>query len=344
MAVMARHVTKAELQRAGMAALVAACETMAGRCAAGDAGALHTVVAALRAHPDCFEVQMDGLSTLYHLCIATTHNAAAARTSGAFAAATHALRAPPGTDAATHAALAQRACIALAAMVGLEAPGFEAALSAGAIEAIIAAQRAHAANGDVQEHACYAMSAVCGVLGGGEENKHAAVAAGGLEAAVAALRRAHSWPAELRTRVEHDALVALITLTTPEHDDAALRAGALEVLPKKRIHNARVNNGRDRLKQLLDAAAARHDDGGGVCAHAARCARCAAGRAAGAVCALPSCGARRRADGSGKKLLRCAACGVASYCSPAHQKDDWAQHKGGCGGAPAAASADRSGA
>jgi hypothetical protein len=49
------------------------------------------------------------------------------------------------------------------------------------------------------------------------------------------------------------------------------------------------------------------------------------------MCARPGCGLRKRADGSGKTLLRCGRCRVRAYCGVAHQRDDWARHKGECG-------------
>jgi hypothetical protein len=52
------------------------------------------------------------------------------------------------------------------------------------------------------------------------------------------------------------------------------------------------------------------------------CKRCAAKRDAGRMCALAGCGARKRADGSGKSLLRCGACRTAVYCGLAHQRAD----------------------
>jgi hypothetical protein len=91
-----------------------------------------------------------------------------------------------------------------------------------------------------------------------------------------------------------------------------------------------------RLLSSLEAAAQRHD--AGVCAHE-RCKRCAAARDAGRMCALAGCGALKRADGSGKRLLRCGACAVAAYCGPAHQREHWERHKTECATLAAAAGA-----
>jgi hypothetical protein len=52
---------------------------------------------------------------------------------------------------------------------------------------------------------------------------------------------------------------------------------------------------------------------------------CSAERAAGRMCALPSCGATACADddhGGGIKLKRCARCRLTAYCGPAHQAQD----------------------
>jgi hypothetical protein len=128
----------------------------------------------------------------------------------------------------------------------------------------------------------------------------------------------------------------------------ALRAGALEAFTAAEAagrHEALnpVDEGTHTyLAQRLRSAAARHDDGADACAHADTCARCAHLRAAGAVCALPSCGAQRRGGGGGgecddgaaslapKKLQRCARCRSAAYCGVAHQRADWKRHKDEC--------------
>jgi hypothetical protein len=82
-----------------------------------------------------------------------------------------------------------------------------------------------------------------------------------------------------------------------------------------------------QLDDVLEEAEARHD--AGACG-AAGCTRCAGQRARGELCALPSCGARTRADGSGKKLQRCSGCEAEAYCGAAHQRADWARHKPRC--------------
>ncbi len=74
----------------------------------------------------------------------------------------------------------------------------------------------------------------------------------------------------------------------------------------------------DRVLERLRAAAARHDVS--PCA-APRCGRCAAAKRA---CALPGCGA---ADGPFK---HCARCKRAAYCCREHQLADWAAHKADC--------------
>jgi hypothetical protein len=69
------------------------------------------------------------------------------------------------------------------------------------------------------------------------------------------------------------------------------------------------------------------------------CARCAAARASGDMCALPSCGARAR--GAAAPLLKCSGCRAAAYCDAAHQRQDWARHKQACRAAAAALAAER---
>jgi hypothetical protein len=51
-------------------------------------------------------------------------------------------------------------------------------------------------------------------------------------------------------------------------------------------------------------------------------------RRAGVCCRLPSC--RERSTAGPLKLRSCAACGIPSYCSQEHQKEDWKQHKKAC--------------
>jgi hypothetical protein len=94
----------------------------------------------------------------------------------------------------------------------------------------------------------------------------------------------------------------------------------------------------DALARLTDADAdAQH--GGGECADAA-CGTCAARRAAGTMCALPTCVARRCGGGAALKLKVCARCGRAAYCSRACQSEDWARHRRQeCAAAAAAAAA-----
>jgi hypothetical protein len=93
-----------------------------------------------------------------------------------------------------------------------------------------------------------------------------------------------------------------------------------------------------------EAAAAAVGSGGGG---GGACRQCAALRASGALCALASCCARRAAPpadaaaadddtaqqqgGGGRKLKRCGSCKAVAYCSAAHQREDWARHKGECG-------------
>jgi hypothetical protein len=63
--------------------------------------------------------------------------------------------------------------------------------------------------------------------------------------------------------------------------------------------------------------------GGGECADEA-CGMCASRRAAGTMCALPTCSQRGSAA---LKLKVCARCGRAAYCSRACQQQDWARHR-----------------
>jgi hypothetical protein len=124
------------------------------------------------------------------------------------------------------------------------------------------------------------------------------------------------------------ALIALLDGS----DDAARRAihvGVLDIMAREgtRRIDPDVLPDHDRLLSALQAAAQLHD--AAACAHDG-CKRCAAARDAGRICALAGCCARKRADGSGKRLLRCGACAVAAYCGQAHQRADYARHKDEC--------------
>jgi hypothetical protein len=66
--------------------------------------------------------------------------------------------------------------------------------------------------------------------------------------------------------------------------------------------------------------------GGGECADAG-CGMCAARRAAGTMCGLPSCAHRGEVARGELKLKVCARCGRVAYCSRACQKEDWARHR-----------------
>jgi hypothetical protein len=134
------------------------------------------------------------------------------------------------------------------------------------------------------------------------------------------------------------ALDALLDGSDDVAQQCAVRAGALDAMVRKGAQNilSASRAAHARLLSLLEAAAQRHD--AAVCEHEG-CKRCAAARDAGRVCALPGCGARKRADGSGKGLLRCGACRRFAFCGPAHQREAWAGHKDKCAALAAAAAA-----
>jgi hypothetical protein len=180
----------------------------------------------------------------------------------------------------------------------------------------------------------------------------AARAAGGVEAVAAALeslprcdlKHAPVDVSALASRILY-ALAALVSApnAAPDEDtaaqDAAVRAGALE---QAEAVAPAAQNGRLLQRALADAVQ-RHD--AVPCAHAAVCKRCAAARARGEVCALPSCGARRSTAAATKKLSRCARCLTTAYCSAEHQKADWkARHKAQCRAPQAGGRASGSGA
>ena len=89
------------------------------------------------------------------------------------------------------------------------------------------------------------------------------------------------------------------------------------------------------LLARLRAGTAAHD--AAACSASVMCARCAQLRASGKRCGLPGCGAERRAEDAERTMAKCSGCRRVAYCSAAHQKQDWARHKGGCRAAAAAA-------
>jgi hypothetical protein len=136
-----------------------------------------------------------------------------------------------------------------------------------------------------------------------------------------------------------DALESLLTLSAATELRAVCAVAAIEdvVMPTQGLQSEKPSDMEicAAVLQRVRAAARRHDRS--RCINAA-CKRCAAARERGALCGLPSCGARARPDG--KRLKRCGRCLVTAYCCEAHQREHWPTHRPLC--RPAAPAADAS--
>jgi hypothetical protein len=246
------------------------------------------------------------------------------------------------------------ACYAIWTMTA-SPPNKAAAGAHGAVRAVLAALAAHPDEEAVRVYGCRALRALCI---GNSQNVADARAAGAIEAVVAAMRALRDASDASQggggggggaaRNHDDDVPYCILALHVLTHGDAAAAARAVRsdadveaLLARQAPHGREEEVAHALLAPQLRAAAQRHDDGGGSCAdkHAA-CQRCAALRGSGAMCALPGCGARKRAEGtSNKKLLRCGTCRGACYCGPTHQRQDWARHKAECAAITQAAQA-----
>jgi hypothetical protein len=349
------HPADAKVQHLGCNALWTLANTEADKKTAGRCGALAAVLAALQAYPENECVQCHGCGALLYLCVGVRAHAVAARAAGAFNAVLAAMRKHAGD-----LSVLRNACEALAAMSAGIPENQAQAAAEGALQAIVAALKKAqppfgcAAHAFIQINGC---KAIRDIVDGSPANARLAHDAGavaaildvvgaGLAAACVVPGASSSSSSALprQTPLGEDHVTALeVLLRRPESADWALRAGAMETLQagftmQMSMHNA--NTAFRSIAAHLQAAAARHD--GAPCTHA-DCALCAGARARGAVCALPGCSARKRgADDAAKKLLRCGSCRTVCYCCAAHQRDDWARHKGECRDLAAAAAAKNS--
>jgi hypothetical protein len=302
--------------------------TEAQKVEAAKLGAVTAAVAALRAHPASAPTQRAACRALGCLCLNNAANAVEACGAGALQAIVAALRAYPANVHVQAAGGSALDCI-VDANPRLQA----AAGAAGAVEAIAAAPIVGA------DLARLSYSALFTIISGHHGNLQRARATGVIEAQAAAMRT--SWAHEDTDRelsVYDCALRVLDPLLEGDEDAArrAIHAGVLDILSGEPVQRSDlgVHAAHARLLTLLNAAAQRHD--ATACTHDG-CRRCAAARECGCMCALPGCGARKRADGSGKGLLRCGACRRAAVCGPAHQREDWERHKTECAALRAAA-------
>jgi hypothetical protein len=300
------------------------------RAAATVAGAVPSVLAALQAHPGSENMQSYGVGVLAHVCINSGPNVAAAVAAGAPEHVLAAMATYPGNGT-----LQCEGCLALNFFMDA-ASAVTLAQRRRAAAAVVGAMRTHGSMPLLQNNGCGALHTIAGSA----ECLASVRAAGGVEVVVSALHslRRRAFEADPPEQLASTIVLTLVSLVTAARDDdantaaqdAAVRAGALE--PVDEATPSALSDGLfARLKAVLANAARRHD--AAPCAHAAACKRCAAARARGKMCVLPSCSVRKRVaeDGTPKKLLRCARCKKATYCCREHQKADWpTRHKAEC--------------
>jgi hypothetical protein len=326
------HRTDEGLQQHACGALWRLAGTEAQKVEAAKLGAVTAAVAALRAHPASAPTQYAACSALGMLCMKNCTNAVEACGEGALQAIVAALRAYPANVLVQASGSSALDCI-VDANPRLQA----AAGAAGAVEVLAAAPNAGA------DLARLTYSALFSMISGHRGNLQRARATGVIETLATAMRA--SW-ARQDTALElsvYDCALRVLDPLLEGNDDAArsaIHAGVLDIMSGEPVQRSDlgVHAAHARLLTLLHAAAQRHD--AAARAHDG-CKRCAAARECGRMCALPGCGARKRADGSGKGLLRCGACRRAVFCGPAHQREDWQRsHKEDCAALRAATDED----
>jgi hypothetical protein len=269
------------------------------------------------------------------LCSHDAANAAQASDAGALQATVAAMRAH-----AADAGVQSACCIALDCMLNALPRLREAAGAAGALEAVRAALQLP---GDARSAALLqrqSCSALVSLVEGHNGNASRACAAGIIEALPAIMTLSYAHVDYVIEYSLYDSAVRILDALLQGSDaaaaDRAIHAGVLDIIMREGTERSDPSMLLEhaRLLLALQAAAQRHD--AAVCTHNG-CKRCAAARDTGYMCALAGCGARKRADDSGKRLLRCGACRTAAYCGPAHQREHWERHKTECAALGAAA-------
>jgi hypothetical protein len=232
---------------------------------------------------------------------------------------------------AANVGVQEHASAALAALVARDARNQVRAGVAGAPGALVAALHlAHASTGAEAWRAQHEACSAARLLACNNEFAHKKLIEAGVLEALAATLATPFRGDKGRLQVLDSCCYALKTLL-PGHEARAVCAGVADALSMHVTPTAgpTVQPVAVATLQLLQAAVDAHDGSTAACAHDG-CVRCANLRASGAMCAQPGCGARVRADDSGKKRLRCGGCRAAVYCGAAHQSEDWTRHRREC--------------
>jgi hypothetical protein len=303
------------------------------------AGGLSAAIGALLEHTSDSGVQYSACRVLESACAAAAANTAFAVGRGAAAGVIAAMRTYPGKED-----LQLVACCTLCSFTALLTnEQVHAAGMAAAVEPLTAALRAYPANPSLQRPGCYVLARI---ISQHIAPAQCAVETGAIEAiltAMVTISDAVSTAAGMYSPSAYqagcDALDLMLNLGTATELRAVCAVAAIEdVVVATRGLQSHYQSDVDacaRVHQRLHAAVLRHDRS--RCINAG-CMRCAAARERGALCALPSCGARARPDG--KRLKRCGRCLVAAYCCEAHQREHWPTHRPLCSAAAPAADAD----
>jgi hypothetical protein len=204
------------------------------RDAAVDAGAVHSLAAALHAHVLHNDVGLvcAALNALSRIAERHPLGMAQARAAGAIAAAVAVLRAHPAS-----ATLQVSACFALGSLT-FDAENRQAAIQAGAIEAILHALHAHAADAQLQRYGCTALSNIATDHTAAISARSSRLFPDAVKAVVAALNAHRSSPA-----VQEQACGALWHLIgTDAHRVEAGKLGAvMAAVAALRAHPADAN-------------------------------------------------------------------------------------------------------
>ena len=280
------------------------------RAAIGAQGGVELALAALRAHGRNLDASREATRLLHCLCNGCPQHSQRAAADGAVPLVAALL--------ATHAEDLRTAVVALQlTWFILDAAPREA--DAAIVSSSIAAGAARAIAAHMQDDAT--LQATCGVLALLAKHSPAGRAAvartEALEACAEALRLPRFAGDDDAAAQIANCVWSLVYAVVVPSQRCAARAARAQLLPAALRDLRKPSVPRSlkvMLREIVDAV-----DAAPVTETSAP-----------AACGLPGCGAARRADGSGKPLLRCSRCRTVCYCGAEHQRADWPRHKEEC--------------